>query len=150
MRSLTSLHESRACGPQNSWPLAQNDFCNTIGQQQKYNWRAKLANNPYAIAFRQAIWPVPCPALVEPNLPARPRQGGDADKLLAAVEQPRKLRPNRLECQRVRAVDAEWPAQDDILAMLDPIDAVELGPCPRKNLEIPLAINRCAANVSQR
>jgi hypothetical protein len=38
-------------------------------------------------------------SLVEPNLPARPGQGGDADKLRAAVEQPRKLRPDRLECR---------------------------------------------------
>src|SRR5580692_3515111 len=30
MRSLKSLHEKRACGPQNFRHLQQNDFCNTI------------------------------------------------------------------------------------------------------------------------
>jgi hypothetical protein len=33
MRSLTSLHEKRACGPQNFQHLRQNDFCNTIAGQ---------------------------------------------------------------------------------------------------------------------
>jgi hypothetical protein len=33
MRSLRSLHEKRACGPQNFRHLRQNDFCNTIPLQ---------------------------------------------------------------------------------------------------------------------
>jgi|ERR1700738_70181 len=34
MRSLRSLHENRACGPQNFGHLRQNDFCNTIGTKR--------------------------------------------------------------------------------------------------------------------
>jgi hypothetical protein len=33
MRSLTSLHESRTCSPQNFWSPVQNDFCNKIGHE---------------------------------------------------------------------------------------------------------------------
>jgi hypothetical protein len=37
MRSLRSLHENRASGPQNFGHLLQNDFCNTIGAKRTYN-----------------------------------------------------------------------------------------------------------------
>ena len=36
MRSLASLHENRAYGPQNFWPPVQNDFCNKIGTTRKF------------------------------------------------------------------------------------------------------------------
>jgi hypothetical protein len=42
MRSLTSLHESRTCSPQNFWSPVQNDFCNKIGQQQAFSTSPKF------------------------------------------------------------------------------------------------------------
>jgi len=37
MRSLASLHKSRAYGPQNFCALVQSDFCNTIGTKQTFS-----------------------------------------------------------------------------------------------------------------
>jgi hypothetical protein len=60
MRSLTSLHESRACSPQNFWSPVQNDFCNKIGQEPIFACRlprgtqapydAKLAGKTLALS----------------------------------------------------------------------------------------------------
>src|SRR6202035_2095942 len=36
MKSLRSLHENRACSPQNVLHLRQNDFCNTIDPVQTF------------------------------------------------------------------------------------------------------------------
>jgi hypothetical protein len=42
MRSLRSLHENRACGPQNFLHLRQNEFCNTILQATDIVWPPPL------------------------------------------------------------------------------------------------------------
>src|SRR6516225_9367015 len=136
-----NYHLQQVC----SVPITGNFLCCQTGRGGQARLRPVEAighSAPFAPSFIDRLV-----SLVQPNLPARPGQAGDTDKLSAAVEQSRKLRPDRLERQRLRAVDAEWLAHDDVFAMLDPIDAVELGPCTRINLEIPPAIGERTANV---
>jgi len=55
MRPPTSLHENRACSPQNFWPPVQNDFCNSIGQKRTHALQQKRDYSITSSALRKRL-----------------------------------------------------------------------------------------------